>query len=64
MQHNPDLLYQSALERQSQIIQNADGEHLANYVWPPAWRDPAMWAAFAGPIMGVGLLLLLRADHS
>jgi hypothetical protein len=57
MQPNPDVLHQVALQHQRQLVQDAERAHLAHLAWPPAWRDPAIWSAILGPIIGTAFLV-------
>lgn len=57
MQNNPDLLYKAVVERHHEFDQDATRERLSASPWPKPWRDPAVWAAIIGPIIGIGFLV-------
>jgi len=57
MQHSPPALYEAARAHQEALLRQAERDHLARLARPQQpWRDPAIWSAVLGPIIGFGFL--------
>ncbi|MBV9355079.1 MAG: hypothetical protein JO023_06075 [Chloroflexi bacterium] len=56
MQTHPDLPYDLDDESQARTLRHVELEHGTTFVAPRPWRDPAVWCAIVGPIIGLGYL--------
>ena len=56
MQTHPDLLCDAARESQARALRQVELDRRTTFVAPRPWRDPAVWCAIVGPIIGLGYL--------
>jgi hypothetical protein len=62
MQPSGMMLYDAAVAQQRELEAQRERARMVREAWPPKHRDPAIWSAVVGPIVGVGFLVYFARE--